>query len=497
MATSKSTAPGALHFHGYEFLGPPGAFVMSFGLPLLCWTFGLLCNDVTGCPATSLLHPSTMTLESLKHDVGWHGWSTIYNHKAFLANLGYYTLSLVLYRFLPAIESEGTELRNGRRLQYRFNAFSSAMFIFSILAAGTLLNGADWVVWTFIYDNYIPLLTSNIILSYFFATFCYVRSFAVKNNDPDSRLLGPGGISGNILYDWFMGRELNPRVNLPIIGTVDIKIWMEMRPGLTGWLIMNYTFCAAQYRHFGYVTDSMLMTTIAQTVYVLDALYMEPAILTTIDILQDGFGFMLSFGDIVWVPFTYSLQTRYLAIHPVDLGPYLALPVGVLAVGYYIFRATNNEKNRFRTNPDDPKISHLKYIDTATGSKLLVSGWWGRARHINYLGDWCMSWAYCLPTGIAGYQVLRGAAAVAAGVNEGNLGPNGGFAIKNAKDWTVVVPGEARGWGIPVTYFFMVYFAVLLVHRERRDEEKCRNKYGKDWERYCEKVPSRIIPGVY
>ena len=60
-----------------------------------------------------------------------------------------------------------------------------------------------------------------------------------------------------------------------------------------------------------------------------------------------------------------------------------------------------------------------------------------------------------------------------------------------------VVPGEAKGWGMLFTYFFMIYFAILLVHRERRDEEKCRRKYGKDWDRYVELVPWRIIPYVY
>jgi protein-S-isoprenylcysteine O-methyltransferase Ste14 len=43
----------------------------------------------------------------------------------------------------------------------------------------------------------------------------------------------------------------------------------------------------------------------------------------------------------------------------------------------------------------------------------------------------------------------------------------------------------------------MVYFAILLIHRERRDEEKCRRKYGKDWDRYVELVPWRIVPGIY
>ena len=39
-----------------------------------------------------------------------------------------------------------------------------------------------------------------------------------------------------------------------------------------------------------------------------DAVYQERAILTTMDITTDGFGFMLAFGDLAWVPFTYTLQ---------------------------------------------------------------------------------------------------------------------------------------------------------------------------------------------
>ena len=107
------------------------------------------------------------------------------------------------------------------------------------------------------------------------------------------------------------------------------------------------------------------------------------------DITTDGFGFMLAFGDLAWVPFIYSLQTRYLAVYPLTLG--VTGISGVLAIqglGYYIFRGANNEKNRFRTNPNDPQVSHLETMTTESGSKLLVSGWWGTARHINYLGDW-------------------------------------------------------------------------------------------------------------
>jgi protein-S-isoprenylcysteine O-methyltransferase Ste14 len=364
----------------------------------------------------------------------------------------------------------------------------SAMFITVIAAAGTLAQGVDFPVWPFIWDNFIPLLTSNIIVSFLLAGFVHIRSFSVKQGNREKRELAKGGVTGNLLYDWFIGRELNPRVTLPIFGEIDIKSWMEMRPGLLGWILIDCAMMAHQYKNYGFVTDSMLIIVISQATYVFDALYMEPAILTTIDIISDGFGFMLSFGDLAWLPFTYCLQARYLAVHPVVLGPYTFVVLGALGLGYYIFRSANSEKNRFRTDPNDPKVAHLKYIETKAGSKLLVSGWWGKARHINYLGDWIMSWAYCLPTGFAGYVVLHNVAA---------LGTNLKQVATGQTISPVVVPGAARGWGMLVTYFYIVYFAVLLIHRERRDEEKCKAKYGADWDEYCRRVPWRIVPYIY
>lgn len=351
------------------------------------------------------------------------------------------------------------------------------MTIVGICAAGTWARGSEFPVWTFINRNYLQLLTCNILISYALATFVYLKSFTVKAGNTDKRELAAGGHSGNMIYDWFIGRELNPRVKLPVFGEIDIKSFMELRPGMLGWIMLDLAFMAQQYKSYGYVTDSMFIVTLSQAWYVFDALYMESAILTTIDLTTDGFGFMLAFGDLAWLPFVYSLQARYLSIHPVILGPvYVALIVIVQLTGYYIFRASNSEKNTFRTNPSDPSVSHLKYIETSTGSKLLTSGWWGTARHINYLGDWIMSWAYCLPTLAAGYKITP--------------------SILYPGTRLVTTEGMA-GYAIPITYFYMLYFAILLIHREMRDEEKCKRKYGADWERYCEKVKYRILPGVY
>jgi hypothetical protein len=43
---------------------------------------------------------------------------------------------------------------------------------------------------------------------------------------------------------------------------------------------------------------------------------LQGAILSTPDINYEGFGFMLAFGDLVWVPFIFSIQARFLAQHP-------------------------------------------------------------------------------------------------------------------------------------------------------------------------------------
>jgi hypothetical protein len=93
-------------------------------LPLLCYAFVFLCNDVSGCPAPSLLHPSKFSLEQLKREVAWPGVEGLVTTNAVLGTLGYYMLSLTLYAFLPATETEGTELKNGSRLNYRFNGMS-------------------------------------------------------------------------------------------------------------------------------------------------------------------------------------------------------------------------------------------------------------------------------------------------------------------------------------------------------------------------------------
>jgi protein-S-isoprenylcysteine O-methyltransferase Ste14 len=61
----------------------------------------------------------------------------------------------------------------------------------------------------------------------------------------------------------------------------------------------------------------------------------------------------------------------------------------------------------------------------------------------------------------------------------------------------------ALAWCLPTgashipPYFYFIYFAPLLIDRERRDHRECKKKYGDDWDTYCAKVKYRIIPFLY
>jgi hypothetical protein len=258
-------------------------------------------------------------------------------------------------------------------LKYKINAFSTFLLALGVTLGMILRFGPQ--CFTFFYDHWIGFVTASVMMATLQAVACYIASFQ------NGKLLALGGNTGNHIYDFFIGRELNPS-----IGSFDVKSFNELRPGLILWVLINISMACEQATRRGglrHVTDSMWLVVMFQTWYVADGLYNEPAILTTMDITTDGFGFMLSIGDLAWVPFVYSLQSRYLAFTPVELGPiWTALVFLANLSGYYIFRGANGEKNAFR-NGRNPK--HLKFFTTASGSKLLTSGWWGLSRHPNYL----------------------------------------------------------------------------------------------------------------
>jgi hypothetical protein len=87
------------------------------------YVFTFACNDISGCPAPSLLNPKTLDLGQLKREVGWpeDGIIGVFDLNVTLYVLAYYLVNALLYGILPASEVQGTELATGGRLTYRFN----------------------------------------------------------------------------------------------------------------------------------------------------------------------------------------------------------------------------------------------------------------------------------------------------------------------------------------------------------------------------------------
>eukprot|EP00047_Mylnosiga_fluctuans_P002604 m.225158 g.225158 ORF g.225158 m.225158 type:complete len:423 (+) comp11222_c0_seq1:25-1293(+) len=419
----KPENPVTTHF---EFGGVLGAPFMLLSLPLTTYALYFLCPNASHCSILEV--PPLPSLSSL------------FSLEAIGVFVAWFALQVLFYNVLPGDVGEGLPIKRlgGKRLKYKFNGLNALYASLVLYIAVVYLNLLPVV---FVYDQFVPLLSAAILFSYALSVYLYASSF--KKN----ALLAEGGNSGHPIYDFFIGRELNPR-----IGSFDLKYFCELRPGLIGWMLINFSLALKQYALHGSITNSMMLVCAFQGWYVYDALLSEPAILSTMDIVQDGFGFMLAFGDLAWVPFVYSLQARYLVDHPVNLSwPHFLAVIAVQALGYAIFRGANGQKDAFRRNPADPALAHLKTLQTKRGTALLVSGWWGYARHINYLGDLLMGLSWCLPT----------------------------------------------GFGTPLTYFYFIYFAILLIHRDRRDDHNCAHKYGEDWEKYKKLVPYRILPYVY
>jgi delta14-sterol reductase len=412
-----------------QFGGAPGNALLTFLLPALVYAFWFAVQFNGGALVPGPDADVAGFFASIRPT-----WTAVGLY------LGWFGFQAALQAWAPGPLVDGTELPQGGRLRYRMNG-RAALLITALTAAG--LVGGGLVPATLIYDHLGAVITVSTAFTYAFAAFLYVYG----QRHGQARHL-----TGNPWRDFFMGTGHNPR--LPRNGLFDLKFFCEARPGLLLWVLIDLSAAAAEHRLTGSVSAAMALVCFGQALYVLDYYLHEPAILTTMDIKHENFGFMLAFGDLVWVPMTYTLQALYLVNHRVDLSwPAIVALVLMNLAGLAIFRTVNNQKNTFRLDPDNARIwgQPVKFLQTAQGGKLLLSGFWGWSRHFNYVGDLLMAWAWSLPCGFAS----------------------------------------------PVPYFYPIYFTILLVHRERRDHDLCRQKYGADWDRYCEAVPWRILPGVY
>lgn len=273
------------------------------------------------------------------------------------------------------------------------------------------------------------------------------------------------GSSGSWVKDYLWGTELYPRV----FG-LDLKRFINCRFSMTFWQLAGFSFCYRSYVLRGNVMDwGLFFSALSQYLYLVKFFFWEMGYMRSIDIIVDRAGYEIQWGCLVWVPAVYTFHSRFLVQNPSGLSFSMALGIFVISMaGVLLNYAADRERDVFRATQGKAKVWGKKprYIiakytiaDRETGkatektSLLLASGFWGMARHFQYFFELTAAYSWCF--------------------------------LANPLENGILV------------MFYAFFLTLLLVDRAKRDTEKCRLKYGKYYEEYCDLVPYKIVPGVF
>jgi delta14-sterol reductase len=344
-----------------------------------------------------------------------------------LAYAAFFAALLLAARVLPGERVLGFPQPDGQRKSYTLNGLALFVLTHFVVIAGTLVAGGSLapLVTTWFW----PLLAGANVFAVVWALALYVGGRA--------RTRAPGR---GFVRDFWMGVELNPTWH-----DVDLKVF-AYQPSLIGLGLLVAGFGYAQYEAIGSLTPQMLLYQAFWWLYLYTHYRDEAGVLSMYDVIAERFGFMLVWGDLVLVPFFYCMAGWWLLDQrePASWPVLLAL-TAAYALGLWVFRGANKQKHRFKVDPDARIWGESPRL---LGGRLLVSGWWGVGRKINYFGELTLY-----------------------------------FAI-----------ASLAGWGHIGPFLVPLWLLGLLVHRAWRDEQRCRAKYGPLWEEYCRVVPARILP---
>lgn len=309
-----------------------------------------------------------------------------------------------------------------------------------------------------IYDTFPSSLA---FLNLFGMVFCLFLTYKGLHY-PSTR---DSGSSGSYVKDYLWGTELYPRVC-----GLDLKRFVNCRFSMTFWQLAGLSYCYKSYILHGEVLDwGLFFAAISQYIYLVKFFVWEMGYMRSIDIIVDRAGYEIQWGCLVWVPAVYTLHSRFCVQHPSGLSFPMAFSLFLVSMlGVLLNYAADRERDVFRASRGKclvwgsaPRYITAKYtvVDPSTGAEttktslLLASGFWGMARHFQYFFELTAAYSWCLLA---------------------NPFKNGALVM-----------------------FYAVFLNGLLVDRAKRDTEKCRLKYGKYYEEYCDLVPYKIVPGIF
>ncbi|CAF0998621.1 unnamed protein product [Adineta steineri] len=340
--------------------------------------------------------------------------------------LSYFICLFLASRFLPSITAKSP------KKTYQLTGLLLYLILTVLIPIGYYTNNLSLL---FIIRNYISFFIVINIFAILFSLYLFKRSEAVRTAPNANRPI-----------DYWHGREKDP-----MLFGVDLKVFFY-QPSLLGLALVNLSLAEAQLTLYGAFTPGMICYQVFWYLYLLTHYIREDFMLWTFDIIEDHFGFMLVWGDLIYVPFLYSIAGWFVADNvqqPLSM-TWMACTLILHFTGHYIFRESNWQKFDVRKYGSDVKIWGKK-VQLLEG-RLLLSGFWGIGRHLNYTGEILLYLSIALCSGTISY----------------------------------------------VPYILPFSLFILLSQRASRDDQRCRKKYGdKTWNRYCQHAKFRMIPFIY
>jgi hypothetical protein len=352
-----------------------------------------------------------------------------------LSLLGAYLLVFGLHALVPGRWVTGyAQSAAGTRLRYRLNGLRVLVVVAGVYAALVMAGAlpAD-----FFYLHRFTMLATAFMTGLVFTAAVVLP--APSTGKARIAELYLGRIENP---QWFAGR-LDAKMLLYLIGAVMLEL-----------LLISFT----AHHYLTQRSDpsaGVFLYTALFSFFVVDYLFFEEVHLYTYDFVAERVGFKLGWGCLVFYPFFYGIGLWFAADQPnPHVSPlWLGACAAVFFAGWTLARGANLQKYYFKTQPERTSLGPIEQRALSSANhRVLVSGFWGLSRHINYLGELLMAIGLTLSLGY---------------------------------------PRAVLPWLYPL------YYVALLVPRQRDDDRRCAQKYGALWDEYRRVVPYRIVPWLY
>lgn len=345
-----------------------------------------------------------------------------------------YALITFLHYFLPGRWVTGyvKNVDTGELLTYRLNG---RLVLITSIVLWFLAGYLGWVAYDWLYEIRWYSLAGAFV-------FGLVFSFWIVLPYPSS--------GNSMISDLFLGRLENPQYKK---GRIDAKMWLYLIGAVM--LQLNVlSFLAHHYLVFGKISAGFILCGSMLTYFVFDYLSFEKVHLYTYDFFAERVGIKLGWGCLAFYPYFYliALWSTVNLPDPNTATWQLLCFALVFLLGWTLARGANMQKYFFKTHPEKSFLGIEPATITDGNKTLLISGFWGLSRHINYLGEILMGLGIALSVGYSGVI------------------------------WVWLYP---------------LYYIALLLPRQIDDDKRCALKYGDLWTRYTSIVKYRIIPYLY